>query len=64
MDSGANSGMAGSDLCILTTVPHAYVDITGVGGDVMQHLPIVQCASVVETIDKGKIVLIMWQYAF
>ena len=36
---------------------------TGVSGEVMQHLPLVQCASVVDMIDEGKIVLIMSQYA-
>ena len=63
VDSGANGGMAGSDTRILSTTPHAHVDITGVGGDVMERLPLVQCASVVETIDEGKIILIMSQYA-
>ena len=29
----------------------------------MERLPLVQCASVVETIDEGKIILIMSQYA-
>ena len=64
MDSGANGGMAGSDTRVLATVPHAFIDIlTGVGGEVLQHLPIVQCASTVETVNEGPIVLIMSQYA-
>ena len=63
VDSGANGGMAGSDTRVLSIVPHAHVDITGVGGDVMEWLPLIQCASMVETIDEGKIVLIMSQYA-
>ena len=63
VDSGANGGMASSDTHVLSIVPHAHVDITGVGGDVMEWLPLVQCASMVETIDEGKIVLIMSQYA-
>ena len=63
VDSAANGGMAGSDTQNLSTIPHAHVDITGVGGDVMEKLPLVQCASVVETIDEGKIILIMSQYA-
>ena len=63
VDSAANGGMAGSDTQILSTIPHAHVDSTGVGGDVMEMLPLVQCASVVETIDEGKIILIMSQYA-
>ena len=63
MDSGANGGMAGSDTRVLATVPHAFIDITSVGGEVLQCLPIVQCASTVETVDEGPIVLIMSQYA-
>ena len=63
VDSGANSSMAGSDMHVLSIVPHAHVDITGVGGDVMEQLPLIQCTSTVETIDEGKIVLIMSQYA-
>ena len=35
VDSGANGGMAGSDTRILATIPHAFVDITGVGGEVL-----------------------------
>ena len=63
VDSGANGGIAGSDTCILATVPHAFVDITGMGGEVLQRLPIVQGASLVHTIDKEPIILIISQYA-
>ena len=63
IDSGANGGMAGSDTRILATVPHAFVDITGVGGEVLQRLPIVHGASLVHMIDEGPIILIMSQYA-
>ena len=63
VDSGANGGMAGCDTRVLSMVPHAHVDITGVGGSVMERLPLVQCASGVDTIDEGRIVLIMSQYA-
>ena len=55
--------MARSDTCILATVPHEFVDITGVGGKVLQRLPIVQGASFVHMIDEGPIILIMSQYA-
>ena len=54
--------MAGSDTRILAMVPHAFVDITGVGGEVLQRLPIVQGASLVHMIDEGPIILIMSQY--
>ena len=63
VDSGSNGGMAGSDTHILAMVPHAFVDITGVGGEVLQQLPIVQGASLVRTIDEGPVILIMLQYA-
>ena len=62
VNSGANSGMAGPDTRVLSTIPHAHVDITGVGRDVMEQLPLVQCASVVDTLNEGKVVLIMLQY--
>ena len=63
VDSGANGGMAGSDTRILATIPHAFVDITGIGGEVLQRLLIVQGASLIHTIDEGPIILIMSQYA-
>ena len=63
VDSGANGGMAGYDTRVLSTVPHAHVDITGVGDSVMVRFPLVQCASGVDTIDEGRIVFIMSQYA-
>ena len=63
MDSGVNGGMAGFDTWLLATVPHAHVNITGIGGDVLQRLPLVQCASMVDTIDEGPIILILSQYA-
>ena len=50
------------EFCHLATVPHAFVDITGVGGKVLQHLPIVQGSSLVHTIHEGPIILIMSQY--
>ena len=39
------------------------IDITGVGGDVMEHLPLVQCTSLIETINEGNIIILMSQYA-
>ena len=57
-----NGGMPGSDTHVLS-IPHAHVDITGVRGDVMECIPLVQCASVVETIDEGNIIILMSQYA-
>ena len=54
MDSGDIGSMVGADTHLLSVVPHAYIDITGVGGTVMEHPPLIQCASVVETLDEGK----------
>ena len=62
VDSGANGGMAGMDTRVLATVPHAHVDISSVGGSTLERLPLIQCASVVDTVDEGKIVLITSQY--
>ena len=53
VDSGANGGMAGSDTHVLATAPHTHVNITGVGGSVLECLPLVQCASLVKTFDEG-----------
>ena len=64
IDSGANGSMAGMDTWVLSTVPHAHVNITGVGGSVLEQLPLVQCASIVDTVDEGQIILIMLQYAY
>ena len=63
VDSGTNSGMARSDTRILPTVPHAFIDISGVGGEVLQQLPIIQGASLIHTVDEGPVILIMSQYA-
>ena len=62
VDSGMNGGMAGHDMCVLSTVLHAPIDITKVGVEVMECLSLAQCASVVETLDERWIILIMSQY--
>ena len=48
---------------VLATVPHVFVDITGVGGEVLQCLPIIQGASIVHMVDEEPVILIMSQYA-
>ena len=48
---------------VLATVPHAHVDITGVGGSILKRLPLIQCASIIDTVDEGEMILIMSQYA-
>ena len=63
VDSGANGGMAGPDTRVLSIVPNAHVDITGISGSAIEQLPLVQCAALVNTLDEGKVILIMSQYA-
>ena len=63
VNSGANGGMAGLDTHILATIPCVHIDITGVGGQVMECLLLVQCASVVDIADEGHIIVITSQYA-
>ena len=63
VDGGANGGLAGDDVCILETDPLAKVDVTDIGDEVFKAMPIVQCAGLVQTMDKGKIIFIMSQYA-
>ena len=60
---GANGGPAGNDVLILETDPTAKVDVTGVTDRIFESMPIVQCTALVDTIDEGKIIIIMLQYA-
>ena len=63
VDSGANGGMAGPDTCLLSVVPNAHVHITGISGEPIEKLQLVQCAAAMEMLDEGMIILIMSQYA-
>ena len=63
INGGANGGLAGADVCVLETVPHVRVDVSGITDNTMESLPIVQCAALVDTVDEGKVILIMSQYA-
>ena len=62
IDGGTNGGLAGADVRVLETVPHVQVDISGITDNTMESLPIVQCAALVEMVDKGKVILFMSQY--
>ena len=62
IDGGTNGGLAGADVHVLETVPHVRVDVSGITDNTMESLPIVQCATLVDMVDKGKIILIMSQY--
>ena len=63
IDGGANGGLASAEVHVLETVPHMRVDVSGITENTMESLLIVQCAALVDTVDKGKIILIMSQYA-
>ena len=63
VDSGANGGMAGPNTHVLSIVPNAHVDIARISGSPIEQLPLVQCTALVNTLDKGQVILIMSQYA-
>ena len=63
VDGGSNGGLCGADCRILEKSIAQTVDVSGISPDVMYNLPLVQCASKVETQDEGTIILIMSQYA-
>ena len=48
---------------VLSIVPNAHVDITGISGSPIEQLPLVQCTTLVNTLDEGQVILIMSQYA-
>ena len=62
IDGGANGGLAGEDVRVLSYTDRS-ADITGIGDSHMEDVPIVTCAGVVQT-TRGPIVLIMNQYAY
>ena len=59
----ANGGLAGDGIDILEIDPIAKVDITGIGSKVFEAMPVVQCTGLVETMDEGRIIIVMSQYA-
>ena len=61
VDRGANGGLAGSDVRILSTSSRKCT-VTGIDSDELQGLDVVQCAALVET-NHGIVNLIMNEYA-
>ena len=61
VDRGANGGLAGSDVRILSRSSRKC-SVTGIGSDELQGLDVVQCAALVET-NHGIVNLIMNEYA-
>jgi muramoyltetrapeptide carboxypeptidase LdcA involved in peptidoglycan recycling len=49
MDSGANGGVTGSDILILSICEHSKVDISGVSDITVLHLALCQGASAITT---------------
>ena len=62
VDRGANSGLAGSDVRILSKSPRKC-NVTSIDHHVMQDLGIVQCAVLVNT-NHGIVNFIMSEYAY
>ena len=60
---GANGGMLGSDVWVLSVDEVNKIDVSGVGDQVLTNLPLAQGATVVETVHDGPVVLILSQYA-
>ena len=61
VDTGANGGLAGSDVRILSRSPRKCT-VTGIDSHNLQGLDVVQCAALVET-NHGIVNLIMNEYA-
>ena len=63
MDSGANGGMAGSDMRILTYHAQDRAHVTGIAGNSLLDLPIGTGAALIATMH-GPIIGIFHQYAY
>ena len=61
VDRGANGGLAGSDVRILSRSSRKYT-VTGIDSHELQGLDVIQCAALVET-NHGIVSLIMNEYA-
>ena len=62
IDSGANGGLADSDVRILERTGRT-VSVTGIGNHELPGLNIVTCAALLHT-NHGKVILIMHKYAY
>ena len=62
VDRGANGGLAGADVKILSYSGRT-VSVTGIDNHELSGLEIVTCASIINT-NKGKVILIMNEYAY
>ena len=63
IDGGAKGALVGNDIHVLETDPITIVDVTGVMEGVLESMAIIQCTAIIDTVDEGKIILIMSRYA-
>ena len=63
MDSGANGGMAGSDMRILNYHAQDHAHVTGIAGNMLRDLPIITGAAMIVT-THGPVIGIFHQYAY
>ena len=63
MDSGANGGMAGSDMRILNYHAQDRAHVTGIAGNTLRDLPIITGAAMIVT-THGPVIGIFHQYAY
>jgi hypothetical protein len=62
MDGGANGGMTGSDVRIISTSDFHKANVSGIGNSTILNLPLVTAAGLVQT-HRGPVIIIMHQYA-
>jgi hypothetical protein len=62
VDGGANGGMAGTDVKILSESAFNKANVTGIGESLIQNLPLATAAGLVNT-HRGPAVVILNQYA-
>jgi hypothetical protein len=62
MDGGANGGMTGADVRIISTLDFHKANVSGIGKSTINNLPLVTAAGLIQT-HRGPIVAFMHQYA-
>jgi hypothetical protein len=62
MDGGANGGMTGSDVRIISTSNFHKANVSGIGNSTILNLPLVTAAGLIQT-HRGPVIVIMHQYA-
>jgi hypothetical protein len=62
MDGGANGGMTGSDVRIISTSDFHKANVSGIGDSTILNLPLVTAVGYVQT-HRGPVIVLMHQYA-